>query len=60
MKRTRFTDEQIIGILAEHAAGAKAGNLALALMKSRSLTCEPDTRSAAQEWTKPFQVNRFQ
>ena len=23
MKRTRFTDEQIIGILAEHEAGAK-------------------------------------
>ena len=23
MKRTRFTDEQIIGILAEHKAGAK-------------------------------------
>ena len=28
MKRTRFTDGQLIGILAEHEAGAKAGDLA--------------------------------
>lgn len=28
MKRTRFTDEQIIGILAEHEVGAKCANLA--------------------------------
>lgn len=27
MKRTRFTDEQIIGILAEHEAGAKCADL---------------------------------
>ena len=27
MKRTRFTDEQIIGILAEHEAGAKRADL---------------------------------
>ena len=27
MKRTRFTDEQIIGILGEHEAGAKRGDL---------------------------------
>lgn len=27
MKRTRFTDEQIIGILAEHDAGAKCADL---------------------------------
>lgn len=27
MKRTRFTDEQIIGILTEHAAGAKCADL---------------------------------
>lgn len=27
MKRTRFTDEQIIGILAEHKAGAKHTHL---------------------------------
>ncbi|MEP3259750.1 MAG: transposase, partial [Roseibium sp.] len=26
MKRTRFTDEQIIGILAEHEAGAKCAD----------------------------------
>lgn len=28
MKRARFTDEQIIGILRENEAGAKAGDLA--------------------------------
>jgi putative transposase len=28
MKRLRFTDEQIIGILRENEAGAKAGDLA--------------------------------
>ena len=27
MKRTRFTDEQIIGILAEHEAGVKCADL---------------------------------
>jgi len=27
MKRTRFTDEQIIGILSEHEAGAKSPDL---------------------------------
>jgi putative transposase len=27
MKRTRFTDEQIIGILTEHEAGAKCADL---------------------------------
>ena len=27
MKRTRFTDEQIISILAEHEAGAKCADL---------------------------------
>ena len=27
MKRTRFTDQQIIGILAEHEAGAKCADL---------------------------------
>nr|WP_272929346.1 transposase [Rhodovulum sulfidophilum] len=27
MKRTRFTDEQIIGILAEYEAGAKCADL---------------------------------
>jgi len=27
MKRTRFTDEQIFGILAEHEAGAKCADL---------------------------------
>ena len=28
MKRKRFTDEQIIGVLREHEAGAKAGDVA--------------------------------
>jgi putative transposase len=28
MKRKRFTEEQVIGILREHEAGAKAGDLA--------------------------------
>ncbi len=28
MKRTRFTQEQIIAVLREHEAGAKAGDLA--------------------------------
>jgi putative transposase len=28
MKRKRFSEEQIIGILREHEAGAKAGDLA--------------------------------
>ena len=27
MKRTRFSEEQIIGVLKEHAAGAKTANL---------------------------------
>ena len=27
MKRTRFTDEQILGILSEHEAGAKCADL---------------------------------
>ena len=29
MKRTRFSDEQIIGILQEHEAGAKCADLPL-------------------------------
>ena len=28
MKRKRFTEEQVIGVLREHEAGAKAGDLA--------------------------------
>lgn len=42
MKRTRFTDEQIISILAEHEAGAKCADLC----RKHGMSCPPSAPMA--------------
>ena len=51
MKRTRFTEEQIIGVLKEHEAGAKTADLARkhGVSKRRFTTGRPSTAA----WMSP-------
>ena len=49
MKRKRFTEEQIVGVLREHEAGAKTGDLA-ASTESRKRRCTTGRPSTAG-WT---------
>ena len=51
MKRARFTEEQIIGVLKEHEAGAKTADLARkhGVWKRRCTTGRPSTAA----WMSP-------
>ena len=51
MKRARFTEEQIIGVLKEHEAGAKTADLAASTVsrKRRCTTGRPSTAA----WMSP-------
>lgn len=51
MKRKRFTEDQIIAVLREHEAGAKAGDLAASTVYPRR-HCITGRRSMAA-WTYP-------
>jgi hypothetical protein len=52
MKRKRFSEEQIIAVLREHDAGAKAADLARKYTGSRKLRCTIGRPSMAG-WMSP-------
>ena len=52
MKRARFTEEQVIGVLKEHEAGAKTADLARKHGVSKATLCIIGRRSTAA-WTSP-------
>ena len=52
MKRARFTEEQVIGVLKEHEAGAKTADLARKHGVSKA-TLSTTGRPSTAAWTSP-------